>query len=371
MAAVSKRVPQVHPDCLRDIKFLKKGMFGHVRKVKVVGSHPSLRKNESGNHNNQSQPLLLASKHINLNSSDPEDAARQLANEANILSILNHQNIIKLRAVCSGSFSESFDEHSRGYFLLFDFLDETLQDRLESWRKEKRRPRSLYSSMCRKITKSSPSYQDIHGHADEASAIGIANGLAYLHSKQIVWRDLKPANVGYFRNEDGHRTTWTVKLIDFGMARSEEDCMQGECCGSLGYMSPEAMRGKCFTSKDDIFSFAVVLAEIYSLRIPYPKSNGKTDLEWFDSIRERVEKGEKSIQDLENDIQCPKIRSLVYDCWSPPTHRPTSTEVETRLHGILRPIMRDKFVVLDETSTTYHSQEEGSDFHSNHEGAIF
>lgn len=375
MIAVSKRVPQVHPDCLRDIEFIMKGMFGHVRKVTVVGSHPRLQENESEIRSNRKQPLLFAAKHINLNSSDPEDAARQLANEASILSALDHQNIIKLRAVCSGSFSESFVEHSRGYFLLYDFLDETLQARLERWRREKRTPRSICSSMCRKITKRMPGYQEIHGRADEASAIGIASGLVYLHSKQIVWRDLKPANIGYFRNDDGHTITWTVKLIDFGMARSEKDCIRGECCGSLGYMSPEIMRGERFTPEDDVFSFAVVLSEIYSLRRPYPKGNGKTDMEWFNSIQEQVERGLQSIPDLEKEMQCPNIRSLVYDCWSPPARRPKSTEVLTRLHGILRPILYDKHSsekhVLDLTSTTFLSQDDGSDFNSTPDSASF
>lgn len=363
---VAKRVPQVNQDSLIDVKFLKKGMFGHVRLVRVVGSHPSLRQNCSQYQRNRKQPLLFASKHINLNANDPEDAAKQLANEAIILSTLNHKNIIKLRGVCSGSFSKSFDNHSRGYFLLFDLLDETLQAKLEQWRKEKRKSSDMCSKIYKKIfqrTSFFERYQQTHSRAHEASVIGIARGLAYLHSKQIVWRDLKPANIGYYRNEDN--SAWTVKLIDFGMAQRQEDCIRGECCGSVAYMSPEVMRGERFTPKDDIYSFAVVLAEIYSLRMPYPKSRGKgkrmSTNKRIESIRKQVEEGLQPIEDLERVIRCPRIRDLIHECWGSPAQRPNSMEIDKRLYPILRLIKYDTFfperLALDATNTTYDEED--------------
>lgn len=367
--AVSKRVPQVDADCLKDIEFLMKGMFGHVRKVRVVGNHPRLRHNDSQSHSNRS--LLFASKHINLNSKDPEDAAMQLANEAIILSTLNHENIIKLRAVCSGSFSKSFAKHPRGYFLLFDILDETLKARLERWRHKNRKNSHLCSSIYKKITKHLPlnrpavelieHCQEMYSRAKDASVIGIASGLTYLHSKQVVWRDLKPANIGYYRNNDGRSASWTVKLIDFGMAQRVKDCVRGECCGSLSYMAPEAMRGERFTPQGDIFSFAVMLSEICSLCIPYAKSRGiykrMSDIQRFDSIRREVEEeGLQPMDNLEKIIRCPKLRDLIHECWNPPADRPSSAEIVTRLNGILCPILYDGDssvkLDLDATHTT-------------------
>ena len=372
--AVSKRVPQIDADSLRDVEFLMKGMFGHVRKVRVVGNHPKSRHNDSQNHSNQ--PLLFASKHINLNSKDPEDAAMQLANEAIILSTLDHDNIIKLQAVCSGSFSESFANHPRGYFLLFDILDDTLRTRLARWRHEKHKAPRLCSSIYKKITKhwslNRPAVeliqrcQEMYTRAQDASVIGIARGLAYLHSKQIVWRDLKPSNIGYYRNNDGRSASWTVKLIDFGMAKRFKDCVRGECCGSLAYMAPEIMRGEQSTPQADIFSFAVVLSEICSLRIPYPKNRKKYkrmgDMERFDVIRKEVEEGGlQPMDDLEKLIHCPNLRSLIYECWSSPAARPSSAELATRLNGVLRPILYNGDSLakldLDATHTTDDDQD--------------
>ncbi len=371
--AVSKRVPQVDADCLRDIEFLMKGMFGHVRKVRVVGNHPKLRHNDSQGHGNR--PLLFASKHINPNSKDPEDAAMQLANEAIILSTLNHENVIKLQAVCSGSFSKSFAKHPRGYFLLFDILDDTLQNRLAQWRHEKYKVPRLCSSIYKKITKHLPlkrpaverieRCQEMYSRAQDASVIGITRGLAYLHSKQIVWRDLKPANIGYYRKNDGRSASWTVKLIDFGMAKRVKDCVRGECCGSLAYMAPETMRGEQFTPQADIFSLAVVVSEICSLRIPYPKSRKEYkrmgDMQRFDAIRKEVEEeGLQPMDDLEKNIHCPKLRFLIHECWSSPADRPNSAEIATRLNGILCPILYNgdspAKLNLDATHTTDDDQ---------------
>eukprot|EP00531_Pseudo-nitzschia_arenysensis_P012694 CAMPEP_0116134304 /NCGR_PEP_ID=MMETSP0329-20121206/10573_1 /TAXON_ID=697910 /ORGANISM="Pseudo-nitzschia arenysensis, Strain B593" /LENGTH=376 /DNA_ID=CAMNT_0003629003 /DNA_START=527 /DNA_END=1657 /DNA_ORIENTATION=- len=364
---VSKQVPQIDQDSLIDIRFLKKGMFGHVTLVRVVGNHPRLRQNGSQYQRNRQRPLLFASKHINLNANDPEDAAKQLANEAIILSTLNHKNIIKLRAVCSGSFSKSFDKQSRGYFLLFDVLEETLQTKLERWRKEKRKTSDMCSKIYKKLfqrTSFFERYQKTHSRAQEASVIGIARGLAYLHSKQIVWRDVKPANIGYYRNDDC--SSWTVKLIDFGMAQRQQDCIRGECCGSVAYMSPEVMRGERFTPKDDIFSFAVVLAEIYSLRMPYPQSRGKgkrmSNIERIDSIRKQVEEGLKPIENLDKVIHCPRIRDMIHECWGSPAQRPNSMDIDKRLYPILRLIKYDTFFpersTLDATNATYDEEED-------------
>ena len=58
-------------------------------------------------------------------------------------------------------------------------------------------------------------------------AIPIAEAMKYLHSKNVIYRDLKPSNVGFDQNG-------TIKLFDFGLAREITDpgkCMTG-CTGS-------------------------------------------------------------------------------------------------------------------------------------------
>jgi serine/threonine-protein kinase len=67
--------------------------------------------------------------------------------------------------------------------------------------------------------------------------------MKYLHSQNIILRDLKPTNVGFDIKDDA------VKLFDFGLACHGGECNPGEIVGSLRYMSPESMQGKQYSPR--------------------------------------------------------------------------------------------------------------------------
>ena len=215
--------------------------------------------------------------------------ASDIAQEKEFLSILQHPNIIKLRGTSFIS-ENSFQQGSRGYFLIIDRLDETLDQRIAKWKKGNKNKRgSFIHSFRRKDTADSDISQNDLLPEQLDVLLQLAAAFVYLHEKNIIFRDLKPANVGFDVRGD-------VKLFDFGLAKimppngdPYNDSFEMSGAGTPRYMAPEMfMSPLAYNLKADVYTFSIVMWEVLALTRPYAFVRGKADL--ISHVGELVEK---------------------------------------------------------------------------------
>ncbi|XP_066024208.1 deleted in malignant brain tumors 1 protein isoform X2 [Pocillopora verrucosa] len=148
----------------------------------------------------------------------------------------------------------------------------------------------------------------------------IADGMSYLSSESIIHRDLAARNVLVGQNE-------TCKVTDFGMAREvqQENIYERKTKGRLPvkWTAYEALFYGTYTTKSDVWSYGVVLYEIFTIGgSPYPRMNGK-------KIANLLEEGYRMLKPQHVDDQ---LYQIMMRCWqNDPDERPTFTELKNQL----------------------------------------
>jgi ankyrin repeat protein len=152
-------------------------------------------------------------------------------------------------------------------------------------------------------------------------ATDAARGMYYLHCFKpiIMHRDLKSPNLLVDQN-------WNVKVCDFGFTKVKEENFANTRCGTPQWMAPEVLRAEEYDEKADIYSFGIVLWELFTRQTPYAKLSA-------------MEVGKKVLtENLRPPIpkNCPPdFAKLMQECWSEtPAKRPTFGKILQVLTGL-------------------------------------
>lgn len=183
----------------------------------------------------------VAIKVLSVTLSENADRLNRFEQEAQAAGALNHPNILSIYHI---------GMHEGAPYIVSELLEgQTLRDRMNSNALPQRKAVDY--------------------------ALQIARGLAAAHEKNIVHRDIKPENI--FITDDGR-----VKILDFGLAKltapidgaqpqtevptRKVNTDPGTVMGTMGYMSPEQLKGTHVDHRSDIFSFGAILYEMLSGR---------------------------------------------------------------------------------------------------------
>lgn len=173
---------------------------------------------------------------------DYQCALRDLVLEIEYMQRLSHQNI----APVSGRSFDGLDnlDSFDSYFLITERLDDTLGIQIKQWN----------------VCESPPSMEQRTRYMEQ-----LAQALSYLHNRRIVFRDLKPDNIGFRNNK--------IVLFDFGLCRelpnTDSEVFEMSGVGTQRYMANEVLSGEAYNCKIDVYSFALIAWEMISTVRPY------------------------------------------------------------------------------------------------------
>lgn len=329
------RIPVVNHQQIELGKQLGKGAFSSVYAIKSIN-----KKGEKEFEQCDNMVVKFLRTKLYDNHGLFAASAADLVKEGNILSTLSHTNVIGIHAVSSkygvGAYLHGYHD---SYFLVLERLEGTLTDRINEWQTRHKKlyqddeidgrydpdaalvsfskPSAMRAGWKDKFSalKRSKSSDDLdieisgrtdvtQGLSDAGSDFGddeytqtliekskllgerldvaqqLADAIAYLHSQNVIHRDLKPDNIGFDIHGD-------LKVFDFDIARvcptteeynpttremahgEEETFHMTQKVGSPRYMSPEVARRDAYNLKADVYSFAVLAHQIITLQKPY------------------------------------------------------------------------------------------------------
>jgi len=298
-------------------RFLGAGAFCGVFEASL--SHRYTKKLDKLNNNislNQSHVVAIKKVQGNgLCERRMNYALQDLDHETDVLSSLDHKNIIRMFGAGPSPSVRNQNKECLP-FLVLEKLNCTLEERLRSWDMDLRR-----LSNARKEIASVERQRLFRSRLQVAASI--ASALSYMHSNNIIFRDLKPSNIGFDAHGD-------VKLFDLGLSVRTDNLNTTrtsltECCGSPRYMAPEVFEQKKeYSYSVDVYSFSILLWEICSLKKPFG------DCTSLKKVRKKVLEGSRPKIPSNWNMS---LQSLISRSWqSDPSLRPSMNTVQKVLN---------------------------------------
>jgi len=217
-----------------------------------------------------------------------EQALLEFRKELNILSRLRHPNVVLLMGACTSPPNLCF---------ITEFLaGGSLYDALHSKKLQMNMP--LFKKLAREI----------------------AQGMNYLHLKNIVHRDLKSLNLllDSFNN---------IKICDFGLSKSKSagDVMT-KSIGTPIWMAPELLKGEDYDEKVDVYAFGIILWEIGTGELPFST---------LDSVQIALAVCTKGLRPPIPAQWPQNLKDLIQQCWhESPSQRPSFQIILSKLDAL-------------------------------------
>lgn len=359
------RIPVINHSQIELGKQLGKGAFSSVYAIKTISKKTKKTEKEVV-FEDQCKGMVVKFLRTKLydNHGLFAASAADLVKEGNILATLCHSNIIRIHAVSSkygvGAYLNGYHD---SYFLVLERLERTLSERIQEWQTRHKelhevdelqgkydtqsslvgsnKPGSRRGSWKKRLsgtfqkgafdelalevsdrTNVTHQISDIASDLDDDDytktavaktnllserldvAQQLADAIAYLHSENVLHRDLKPDNIGFDIHGD-------LKVFDFDIARvcptsvesgvgvtsrrvnskqEEETFLMTQKVGSPRYMSPECARREPYNLKADVYSYAVLAHQILTLQKPYDDISDEDhdDFVFFKGVRPHI-----------------------------------------------------------------------------------
>ena len=256
------------------------------------------------------QGKQIAIKKIKLNYIKNNMLSNKFINEINIIASMRHPNILLFMGV-------TIDNNT--YYMITEYLPNgSLHEYLHLSKKNQKNPLTYKQKL--KI------------------ALQIAIAVKYIHSRQILHCDLKSANVLIDKN-------FNIKLIDFGLSYFMSEAPTGYI-GTARWMAPEILNGGQYSVSSDVFSYGMILMELFTEKIPY------SDKFNYEVGKEIIKKYVNNrIANNEDILPVPKtgnvvVRNIIKKCldaW--PQNRPSMEQIIEDLAKV-----NDYYEEIDETT---------------------